>query len=254
MNEQLPNSIMELVPEGLTPRPGSRQESKSSEMRETILEATLDCLADHGYANTTNSLVCERAGISRGAMLHHYRTRQDLIVATIEYAFYKHLSNFSRMVSNLAESDRTNRNSAIAIDWQLCLTREYKAYQELQMASRTNPELRKVFQPRARHHDLVWKEELLKVFPEWRDDMRKLELSRRLVRSLLDGMSLNREQWKDPSVEWILLGFIADLMKRIRTDDLQFPEEADLESFKSATSTLLPKRTRRSTAPRKARQ
>ncbi|TKA92202.1 TetR/AcrR family transcriptional regulator [Halopseudomonas bauzanensis] len=254
MNDQLPSSIMELVPEGLTPRPGSRQESKSSEMRETILEATLDCLADHGYANTTNSLVCEQAGISRGAMLHHYRTRQDLIVATIEYAFYKHLSNFSHLVASLGEADRMNRNSAIAIDWHLCLTREYKAYQELQMASRTSAELRKVFQPRARHHDLVWKEELLKVFPEWREDMRKLELSRRFVRSLLDGMSLNREQWKDPSIEWILLGFVARLMKLVRTDDLEFPEEAELEAFKNAAMTLLPKRTRRTSSPRKPRQ
>lgn len=253
MNDQLPSSIMELVPEGLTPRPGSRQESKSSEMRETILEATLDCLADHGYAHTTNSLVCEQAGISRGAMLHHYRTRQDLIVATIEYAFYKHLSNFSHLVANLGETDRMNRNSALAIDWHLCLTREYKAYQELQIASRTNPELRKVFQPRARHHDLVWKEELLKVFPEWRQDMRKLELSRRFVRSLLDGMSLNREQWKDPAIEWILLGFLANLMKRVRTDDLAFPEEEELEGFKQAAMALLPKRTRRTTS-RKPRQ
>ena len=247
MSDQLSNSIMELVPEGLTPRPGSRQESKSSEMRETILEATLDCLADHGYANTTNSLVCEKAGISRGAMLHHYPTRQDLIVATIEYAFYRHLTNFSRMVSALAESDRANRNHAIAIDWHLCLTREYRAYQELQMASRTNDELRKVFQPRARHHDLVWKEELLKVFPEWRLDMRKLDIGRRFVKSFLDGMSLNREQWKDPSVEWILLGFIADLMKRIRTDELVFPQEEDLESFKKATAEIAPKKTRRTT-------
>jgi AcrR family transcriptional regulator len=248
MSDQLSNSIMELVPDGLTPRPGSRQESKSSDMRETILEATLDCLANNGYANTTNSLVCEQAGISRGAMLHHYRTRQDLIVSTIEYAFYRHLSNFSRLVSGLADSDRANRNHAIAIDWHLCLTREYKAYQELQMASRTNPELRKVFQPRARQHDLVWKEELLKVFPEWRQDMRKLEMGRRFVRSLLDGMSLNREQWKDPSVEWVLLGFIADLMTRIRTDELTFPEEDALESFKLAAARITPKKVRRATA------
>jgi len=253
MKDQLPSSIMELVPEGLTPRPGSRQESKSSEMREIILEAALDCLADHGYASTTNSLVCEQAGISRGAMLHHYRTRQDLIVATIEYAFYKHLSNFSHMVGSLGEGDRMNRNIAIAIDWHLCLTREYKAYQELQMASRTNSELRKVFQPRARHHDLVWKEELLSVFPEWRQDMRKLELSRRFVRSMLDGMSLNREQWKDPTIEWILLGFVAQLMKRVRTAELEFPEEADLDAFKNAATALLPKRTRRTPASRKTR-
>lgn len=253
MNEQIPSSIMQLVPEGLTPRPGSRQESKSSEMRETILEATLDCLAEHGYAHTTNSLVCEQAGISRGAMLHHYRTRQDLIVATIEYAFYKHLTTFSHMVTRLGEADRMNRNSAIAIDWHLCLTREYRAYQELQIAARTNDELRKVFEPRARHHNMVWKEELLKVFPEWREDMRKLDFSRRFVRSLLDGMSLNRDLWKDPSIEWVLLGFLARLMKLVRTDEIEFPEESELEAFREAATALMPKRTRR-TSPRKLRQ
>lgn len=227
MNEHISSSIMDLVPDGLNPRSGSRQESKSSVMRITILEATIDCLANHGYASTTNNLVCELAKISRGAMLHHYHTRQDLMIATIEYAFYRHMSNFSRMVKDLTEDDRSNRNIAIAIDWRLCQSREYKAYQELLMASRTNPDLRKFFMPRARHHDLVWKEELLKIFPEWRKDMRALDLSRRLVRSFLDGMSLNKDQWKDQTTEWVLLAFIADLMRQIRTGKLTFPEDAN---------------------------
>src|SRR4051812_25951118 len=124
MSSELSAAIQELAPDGLSPRPGSQQEMKSSRTRETILEATLDCLAEHGYANTTHNLICQKAKVSRGAMLHHYPTSQDLMVAVIDYAFYKHMTAFSQMVGNLTDESRRNRNTAIAIDWQLCQSRE----------------------------------------------------------------------------------------------------------------------------------
>ncbi|MOA34554.1 hypothetical protein D3C78_1559320 [compost metagenome] len=57
--------------------------------------------------------------------------------------------------------------------------------------------------------------------------MRVLDLTRRLVRSFLDGLSLNKDQWKDQTTEWVLLAFIADLMRQIRTGKLTFPEDAN---------------------------
>lgn len=252
MNNHLSNAILELAPEGLAPRPDSQQERKSSETRETILEATLECLANHGYAETTNNLICDIAKVSRGAMLHHYPTRQDLLVAVIDYAFYKHMTNFSQTVNRLADEDRVGRNSAIAIDWQLCQSREFQAYLELRVASRTNAELRAIFLPRARHHDLVWKEELLKVFPEWRDDMRKLELTRRLTRAILEGLTMSRDIWKDPAMEWTVLAFTADMVRKIRVGELVFPSEESLEEFKkpALAAARRPKVTRAKAAPR----
>lgn len=246
MDNDISMAISDLVPDGLTPNAASQQERKSSEMRETILEATLDCLANHGYANTTNNLICEIAGVSRGAMLHHYPTRQDMMVAATEYAFYKHMSAFSRAVRRLTASDRMDRNSAIAIDWQLCQTREFQAYLELRVASRTDSELRNIFLPRARHHDVVWKEELLKVFPEWRNDMRKLDLTRRFIRSVLEGMTMSRDLWKDPRTEWALLGFLADVVLKVRNDELSFPSEEGLEIFKKPALLATAKRVRES--------
>jgi AcrR family transcriptional regulator len=236
MSNELSAAIQELAPDGLSPSPGSLQEQKSTKMREAILEAALDCMAEHGYANTTHNLICQKAQISRGALLHHYPSSQDLMVAVIDYAFYKHMSAFSRMVASLSDESRRDRNSAIAIDWQMCQSREMQVYLEMRSASRTNSELRSIFIPRARHHDLVWKEELLKVFPEWRDDMPKLDLTRRLIRAVIEGLTMSRELWRDNDAEWALVAFTADMVRQIRLGELNFPSPERVDAFKQAAS------------------
>lgn len=233
--------LSELVPEGLTPSSDSQQERKSSEMRNVILDATVECLATRGYAQTTNNLICEIADISRGAMLHHYPTRQELMVAVIDYAFYRHMSAFSQAIRALTDEDRMDRNVGIAIDWQLCQSREYQAYIELNVAARTNPELRATFVPRARRHDQAWKEELLEVFPEWRRDLRMLDLTRHLVRAILEGMILRREIHKDTGTEWAVLGLVAEMSQLIRTGKLVFPEPETLGAFKRKVASLRPR-------------
>jgi len=53
--------------------------------RAKVFEATIACLHELGYAPTSTPLVAERAGVSRGAMLHQFPTKADLIVAVTEY-------------------------------------------------------------------------------------------------------------------------------------------------------------------------
>ena len=67
------------------PPRGRRQEERSRSTRQRVLEATIDCLVEHGWSGTTTTLVAERAGVSRGAQLHHYRTKSDLVVAAVEH-------------------------------------------------------------------------------------------------------------------------------------------------------------------------
>jgi len=55
-------------------------------MRERLVLAAVACLAEQGYAATTTQLVTDRAGVSRGAILHHFPTKADLMVAVAEYA------------------------------------------------------------------------------------------------------------------------------------------------------------------------
>ena len=55
------------------------QQTKSENTRTAILDATLDCFYELGYGNTTTEKVAKQAGVSRGAMLHHFPSRKTLI-------------------------------------------------------------------------------------------------------------------------------------------------------------------------------
>jgi AcrR family transcriptional regulator len=61
------------------------QEERTRAMRARLLEATVGCLVERGYAGTTTTLVSERAGVSRGAQLHHFPSKGDLVVAAVEH-------------------------------------------------------------------------------------------------------------------------------------------------------------------------
>ncbi|MGW1669425.1 TetR/AcrR family transcriptional regulator [Streptomyces sp. NPDC002324] len=61
------------------------KQDRSRVTRKRLLEAAVSCLAEHGWAGSTVSVVAERAGVSRGAAQHHFRTREDLFTAAVEY-------------------------------------------------------------------------------------------------------------------------------------------------------------------------
>jgi AcrR family transcriptional regulator len=61
------------------------QEERTRAMRARLLEATVDCLVERGFSHTSTTLVSERAGVSRGAQLHHFPTKNDLVVAAVEH-------------------------------------------------------------------------------------------------------------------------------------------------------------------------
>lgn len=61
------------------------QEERTRAMRLRLLEATVGCLAEYGWAGTSTTLISQRAGVSRGAQLHHFPTKADLVVAAVEH-------------------------------------------------------------------------------------------------------------------------------------------------------------------------
>ena len=61
------------------------QADRSRAMRLRLLEATVELLVERGFSGTSTTLVSERAGVSRGAQLHHFPTKNDLVVAAVEH-------------------------------------------------------------------------------------------------------------------------------------------------------------------------
>ena len=73
------------------PTQARRQEERSAATRRVLLEATVACLVELGYTGTTSAAVAEKAGLSRGAQLHHFGTRDQLVVAAVEHLAQKRL-------------------------------------------------------------------------------------------------------------------------------------------------------------------
>lgn len=73
------------------------KQDRSRLTRQRLLEATVRCLAERGWAASTVSVIAHEAGISRGALQHHFPTREALVVAALEYMFQERRALVERL-------------------------------------------------------------------------------------------------------------------------------------------------------------
>jgi AcrR family transcriptional regulator len=117
------------------------QEERSAETRGRLLDATIDCLTDLGYAATTTTVIAERAGLSRGAQLHHFPTKAELVAAAVEHLTRRISDELFEEAAKLpVDGDRAS--AAVDLLWSRFSTPMFPAWLELLVASRTDAELR----------------------------------------------------------------------------------------------------------------
>lgn len=109
-------------------------------MRTRLLDATIECLVSYGYAGTTTPRVAELAGVTRGAQIHHFRSKEDLVVAAIE-----HLAQ-QRAQAAIHEFSRVQASPdpvSMVLDflWEAHQGPMFVAAMELWVAARTDPVL-----------------------------------------------------------------------------------------------------------------
>lgn len=109
-------------------------------MRARLLDATTACLAEHGYARTSTAMVCERAGVSGGARVHHFPTKADLILAAVEQVFEARRGAF-RAALGAAASGPARIAEAIDRMWLAVEGVPTEAWLELVVAARSDPVL-----------------------------------------------------------------------------------------------------------------
>ncbi|MEV6561939.1 helix-turn-helix domain-containing protein [Nocardia sp. NPDC051756] len=116
------------------------QEQRSTEMRTRLLDATIDCLVEYGYAGTTTPRVAERAGVTRGAQVHHFGSKTDLVVAAISHLAQLRAETAMR---EMAKVERGDDPVAAALEflWELHQGPLFIATVELWVAGRTDPVL-----------------------------------------------------------------------------------------------------------------
>lgn len=119
------------------------QEDRSAATQAALLQATVDCLVEYGYAGTTTRLVADRAEVSRGAQTHHYPTKRDLVVAAVEHLFATRSREFAATFEGVPAEQRTLERAIDAL-WSIVSGPSYAAILEVVVAARTDDELRAV--------------------------------------------------------------------------------------------------------------
>ncbi len=168
------------------------QQTKSAATRNLILDAALDCFYDLGYARTTTERVARKAGVSRGAMLHHFPSRFELIQAAVQHLSTQRLATFERAEMRIQRNaEHTNVGEGIEAYWRQLNSKPFVVFHELQVAARTDPDLRKALLPAVREFDARWVQLSSQVFPDL-SHSRNFRLGNLITTFLLEGMAVNQ--------------------------------------------------------------
>lgn len=115
-------------------------------MRSRLLDATVELLVERGFGGTTTTLVSERAGVSRGAQLHHFPSKNSLVVAAVEHLAAVRRAELASAVEQLPQSARRTR-AVVRMLGDLYSSPVFNAALELWVAARTDATLRAAVAP-----------------------------------------------------------------------------------------------------------
>ena len=212
-----------------TPRPArsvgvppTLQSVKSAQTRAKLIEATIRCIVKLGYAKTTTPQVAAEAGLSRGAMLHHFENGAALIKAAIVELHEKRLRAFRRA----ADTETHDTATLVRTYWKQLQKPAFVAFHELALAARPNPELARILQPLQVEFRERFNQQADSLFPEWAPDRHRFHLAMTLSQTMLEGMAIQRltgaidETMVEPMLE-LLEEQVAAMNPALRPEILQ---------------------------------
>lgn len=118
-----------------------QQQMRSVVTRERLIGATLDEIFEVGYHAATTQEIAARAHVSRGALLHHFPARADIVLAAMEAL----LDDGTRQIKAIADevqSGAVSLEGFVEFLWQLFSGRFFYLSLEMITEARNDPALR----------------------------------------------------------------------------------------------------------------
>ncbi len=105
--------------QGTSPKKRRTQNERSETMRLRLIEATMTCLENEGYAATTISKIVDVAEVSRGAPMHHFSSKAALIVAAAEHVINHIYLAMGQVYLNMeASSGQERLHDMVMASWR----------------------------------------------------------------------------------------------------------------------------------------
>jgi AcrR family transcriptional regulator len=191
-------------------------QERSRRTRAALLDAALECLVERGYADTTVSEVAKKAGVSRGAQLHHFPTKAELLTAAVGHLIEQRIADLRKAFANLSPGV-DQLDASIDLLWSTYQGPSFIAWTELWVAARTDEALRVAVIDMDRKLLDLSRALYAEMFPGADpDDVRFQELGLDFAFRLMQGVALTDlvpHDYDRPPVEMILaLKAVAQLM------------------------------------------
>ncbi len=194
----------------------SWQAQKSAATRKLIIEAAIQCFVDLGYGRTTTMRIAEAAGLSRGAMLHHFPSKIDIVKAAVDELHAKRLKAFRKSIMQTPAAGKGRVHGAVQAYWQHVRHPTFVAFFELSVAARTDPELEAILKPAQAAFDEEWYRTAAEAFPEWQSDTAAFDLALDLSRYLLEGMAVSFLTHEESEREQHVLDYLEAQLRALR--------------------------------------
>lgn len=164
-----------------------RDTPKSRRTRTRILDEAMRLIAESGYGAATNAALADAAGITRGAMLYHFPTREALVEAVIAHIQTERSDQFRASAESLPTGGDVTEH-AIETYWGLLRRPAFIAFAELETAARTDPVVAALIAPAQAEFDRAQiGDHFLKMLHAGAGP--RFQASRDLARFMLEGLA-----------------------------------------------------------------
>jgi AcrR family transcriptional regulator len=133
------------------PAPRRTQRERREGTIRKLLDAATETLIEVGYAEASVQRICDQAGVSQGALFRHFATREDLMVAVGADVGARILDQYRKKFATAAKRE-SDVEAALKLVREACRSRLNQAWYELEVAARTNENLRKALEPVLRRY------------------------------------------------------------------------------------------------------
>jgi AcrR family transcriptional regulator len=124
----------------------SRRGTIRAERKLELIDATVDCLARHGYEGTTIGVVAETVGMSRGIVNFHFETKEQLLLETLRYLSDEYRAHWKAALTQAGSAPAARLWALVVADFDraICNTRKLAAWCAFWGEAKTRPTYRQM--------------------------------------------------------------------------------------------------------------
>jgi len=114
-----------------------KQVDRRTETRALLIGAATDLLRTAGYSGTSTALIAKRAGLTTGALHHHFATKEDLMLSVLDRSSERVLQRLEQQ-DHVATGGRIDVKSLVAHLWEVYGDPNYWAIWEIIIGTRAD--------------------------------------------------------------------------------------------------------------------